>query len=78
VCGKILEEAGVLGDVSSLEFPLLFQPLEPDLLSMEITESFSDLYLVCRYSLAMQGHSHSADIVSEVTFHSVEIQLAFF
>ncbi len=46
VCNKILEDAGVLGDVSVEEFPLYFVPLEQDLLSLELDDSFRDLYLV--------------------------------
>lgn len=45
VSDKILEEAGVLGDTSIAEFPLYFLPLEKDLLSLELDESFEDLYL---------------------------------
>ncbi|PBP27377.1 Sec1 family protein [Diplocarpon rosae] len=45
VSEKILEEAGVLGDTSIAEFPLYFLPLEKDLLSLELEESFADLYL---------------------------------
>ena len=47
VCNKILEEAGVLGDISVEEFPLHFIPLEQDVLSLALEESFGDLYLVC-------------------------------
>ncbi|TAQ89692.1 hypothetical protein B7494_g1960 [Chlorociboria aeruginascens] len=45
VSEKILEEAGVLGDTNIAEFPLYFIPLENDLLSLELDESFGDLYL---------------------------------
>ncbi|KAF4625777.1 hypothetical protein G7Y89_g12387 [Cudoniella acicularis] len=45
VSEKILEEAGVLGDTSIVEFPLYFLPLEKDLLSLELDDSFADLYL---------------------------------
>lgn len=45
VSEKILEEAGVLGDTSIAEFPLYFLPLEKDLLSLELDDSFGDLYL---------------------------------
>lgn len=45
VSDKILEEAGVLGDTSILEFPLYFVPLEKDLLSLELEDGFGDLYL---------------------------------
>ena len=46
VCDKILEEAGVLGDVGVQELVLRFIPLEQDVLSLCLEDSFSDLYLV--------------------------------
>lgn len=46
VANKILEEEGVLGDVSVEEFPLYFVSLEHDVLSLALEDSFSDLYLV--------------------------------
>ena len=45
VSEKILEEAGVLGDTNIAELPLYFLPLEKDLLSLELDDSFADLYL---------------------------------
>jgi lysine-specific histone demethylase 1 len=42
---KILEEAGVLGDANVSELPLYFFPLERDVLSLELDDSFKDLYL---------------------------------
>lgn len=42
---KILEEAGVLGDVNITELPLYFFPLERDVLSLELDDAFQDLYL---------------------------------
>lgn len=45
VSNKILEDAGVLGDVNIFELPLFFLPLENDLLSLELGKSFEDLYL---------------------------------
>ncbi len=42
----ILEEAGVLGDISVEEFPLYFIPLEQDVLSLGLEESFGELHLV--------------------------------
>ena len=45
VSEKILEEAGVLGDTSIAELPLYFLPLEKDILSLELEDSFADLYL---------------------------------
>lgn len=47
MCEKILEDEGVLGDVTIGEFPLHFLALEPDLLSLELDDSFKELYLVC-------------------------------
>ena len=46
VSNLILEEAGVLGDISVEELPLYFTPLEQDVLSLGLEESFADLYLV--------------------------------
>lgn len=45
VSDKLLEEAGVLGDVNISELPLYFFPLERDVLSLELEDSFQDLYL---------------------------------
>ncbi|MCJ1332330.1 hypothetical protein MMC10_009022 [Thelotrema lepadinum] len=45
VCSKIFEDTGVLGDIVLDEFPLYFLPLDPDLLSLELEDSFSNLYL---------------------------------
>jgi len=46
VCEKILEDEGVLGDLTIGEFPLHFIPLESDLLSLELEDAFEELYLV--------------------------------
>ena len=46
VSNKILEDEGILGDVSVSELPLYFLALEDDVLSLELEDSFSDLYLV--------------------------------
>lgn len=49
----MLEEAGIIGDVSIAEFPFHFLPLEQDILSLELDDAFADLYLVgwlSRYS----------------------------
>ena len=45
----VLEEAGITGDVNIAEFPLHFMPLEQDILSLELDDSFSDLYLVRKH-----------------------------
>ncbi|KAK2757077.1 hypothetical protein FQN54_005046 [Arachnomyces sp. PD_36] len=45
VCNKILEDEGVMGDANVVEFPLYFLPLEKDVLSLELEDSFGDLYL---------------------------------
>ncbi|KAL9085118.1 MAG: hypothetical protein Q9165_007762 [Trypethelium subeluteriae] len=45
VSNQILEEDGVLGDVSISELPIYFIPLEKDLLSLQLEDSFGDLYL---------------------------------
>ncbi|KAJ5129787.1 uncharacterized protein N7515_005826 [Penicillium bovifimosum] len=45
VSNAVLEEAGIIGDVNISELPLYFMPLEQDILSLELDESFEDLYL---------------------------------
>ncbi|KFA51465.1 hypothetical protein S40293_06736 [Stachybotrys chartarum IBT 40293] len=45
VSDQLLEEAGILGDVNISELPLTFFPLEKDVLSLELDDSFRDLYL---------------------------------
>ncbi|KAI1820227.1 Sec1-like protein [Xylaria intraflava] len=45
VSDKLLEEAGVLGDVNISELPIFFFPLERDVLSLELNDAFRDLYL---------------------------------
>jgi hypothetical protein len=47
VSDQLLEGAGVLGEVSVSEWPLLFVPLADDVLSLELDDAVSDLYLVC-------------------------------
>ena len=47
VSDNILEEAGVLGDISIEELALRFLPLEQDVLSLLLEDPFGDLYLVC-------------------------------
>jgi len=46
VCEKVFEEAGVLGDITSLEWPLWLQAADNDLLSLGLDDSFAELYLV--------------------------------
>lgn len=45
VSNKILETEAVLGDVNMAELPIYFLPLEKDILSLELEDSFADLYL---------------------------------
>lgn len=45
VSDKVLEELGVLGDAEIAELPIYFFPLEKDVLSLELEDSFRDLYL---------------------------------
>jgi hypothetical protein len=47
VSDQLLEEAGVLGEASVSEWPLFFVPLADDVLSLELEDAVSDLYLVC-------------------------------
>ncbi|KAJ2725083.1 Vacuolar protein-sorting-associated protein 33 [Coemansia sp. Benny D115] len=45
LCERVLEEEGVLGDLTLGEFRMDFIPLEPDLLSLELQGTFRELYL---------------------------------
>ena len=45
VSDQILEEAGVMGEVSIHEYPLYFISVAEDVLSLELEDAFSDLYL---------------------------------
>jgi hypothetical protein len=46
VCEKVFEEAGVLGDITSLEWPLWLQAMDVDVLSLGLDDCFAELYLV--------------------------------
>ena len=56
ICERVLEDEGVYGDAHVSEFPLETIPLEEDVLSLELYDSFADLYLrkdtSCIYSVA--------------------------
>ncbi|KAL8714816.1 MAG: hypothetical protein Q9220_001329 [cf. Caloplaca sp. 1 TL-2023] len=45
VSNKLLEEAGVLGDISVEELPLHFVPVDQDILSLAYDDPFGDLYM---------------------------------
>jgi hypothetical protein len=60
VSNKILEDAGVLGDVNVLELPISFLPLEDDMFSLELDEAFNDLYLVWSTQTLMSSQSDSS------------------
>ncbi|KAJ2880794.1 Vacuolar protein-sorting-associated protein 33 [Coemansia aciculifera] len=45
LCERVLEEEGVLGDITIGEYRMDFIPLEGDLLSLELPSTFKELYL---------------------------------
>lgn len=47
ISDQLLEGAGVLGEAIVSEWPLFFVPLADDVLSLELEDSVSDLYMVC-------------------------------
>jgi hypothetical protein len=55
ISDQLLEEAGVLGEASVSEWPLFFVPLADDVLSLELEDAVSDLYLVCSCDAQEQG-----------------------
>ena len=46
LCERVLEEEGILGDVTLGEYHFDCVPLDDDLLSLELTMSFRELFLV--------------------------------
>lgn len=46
LCRKVLEEEGVLGDVTLTEYNLAFIPLEPDVLSLEMDHASKEIFAV--------------------------------
>jgi hypothetical protein len=56
ISDQLLEEAGVLGEASVSEWPLFFVPLADDVLSLELEDAVSDLYLVCSHDAQQQKH----------------------
>jgi len=50
LCDRILEEEGVLGDLTITSYNLEFIPLEDDLLSLEMDNVWRELYLVSALS----------------------------
>lgn len=46
ISDQLLEEAGVLGEASVSEWPLFFVPLADDVLSLELEDTVTDLFLV--------------------------------
>jgi hypothetical protein len=57
VSDQLLEEAGVLGEASVSEWPLFFVPLADDVLSLELDDAVTDLYLVCLMLLVSESSS---------------------
>ncbi|KAJ2880274.1 Vacuolar protein-sorting-associated protein 33, partial [Coemansia asiatica] len=45
LCERVLEEEGVLGEITVSEYKMDFIPLENDLLSLELPNTFKELYL---------------------------------
>lgn len=46
VCDKILEEEGVYGRISFIDAPVFFFPLDFDLISLELNDAFTPLFVV--------------------------------
>ena len=46
ICERVLEDEGVYGDVTLGEYHLDIMPMEDDLFSLELENSFRELYLV--------------------------------
>ena len=60
VSDQLLEGAGVLGEASIDEWPMFFVPLADDVMSLELEDAVSDLYLVCLSSMILILNSPTA------------------
>lgn len=57
LCDKVLEEEGVLGELTISSYKLEFIPVEDDLLSLEWDSTFKDIFLVrIRLVRSVEGH----------------------
>jgi hypothetical protein len=69
VSDQLLEEAGVLGEASVSEWPLFFVPLADDVLSLELEDAVSDLYLVYFYADVATNRMTDFGIEERPNFH---------
>jgi hypothetical protein len=53
----VLEEEGVLGDVTISHYNLQFIPIADDVVSLENSEAFKEIWVVSR-TLLLQHHSY--------------------
>lgn len=60
VSDQLLEGAGVLGEASISEWPMFFVPLADDVMSLELEDAVTDLYLVCSLPTALILSSSTA------------------
>lgn len=58
LASRILEEEGVLGEVTISSYNLQFIPLEEDVLSLEHDNAFKEIWMVCTFS-SMSWLNHS-------------------
>ncbi|CCJ29484.1 unnamed protein product [Pneumocystis jirovecii] len=61
-CDKILEEEGVIGDLVIGSFPLWMIPFEEDLISLELKDSFKEIYMEGNVAAIY----HSAHVLMEI------------
>jgi hypothetical protein len=59
LCERVLEEEGVLGDITLGEFAMEWIPFEDDLISMELdNNTWKELNLVTMLTMYLVHHSH--------------------
>jgi hypothetical protein len=56
VCTSILQDNGVYGQIDIEAFPLELIPLEKDVLSLEVPDSYKSIFLVSPSVLAIFAH----------------------
>ena len=59
LCTAVLQDEGVYGAVEMYTFPMEFVPLEKDVLSLELENSYKSIFLVCFVSAFIESAARS-------------------
>jgi vacuolar protein sorting-associated protein 33A len=79
LASQILEEEGVLGDVTISPYNLQFIPLAEDVISLENEAAFKEIWVVCMHQLSISGSDipHLQDGDETVIFDAAQALVTF-